>query len=360
MTLPTAESKRIAILGWINSVHVQRWAEGLAARGFEIKVISLGGEPRKGINATIIPRSGRASYLTKAGQAARAVEAFRPHLVHAHYAAGFGWWMLRCKTRPRVVSVWGADVIDFPNNWLKRMLIREVLTAADHITATSQLLKQVATKLAPAISNRISVIPFGVRVPVRIAPVPSPAPFRVCFIKAHSRKYGPVILLEALAKVKQTVPDIQLSLAGEGELTSELRKSAVDLGLENNVNFIGFIDNKKIYDLIGEHHLMVMPSVMESESFGVAVLEAGACGRAVVASEVGGVPEVLVDGRTGLLVPPGDVNRLADAIVKLATDFDLCQKMGQEGYKFVSETYDWENSLDAMAELYRRLIHEKN
>ncbi len=359
MTRPKAEGKRIAILGWINSVHIQRWAEGLAARGFEIKVISLGGEPRDGINAAIIPRSGKVSYLTKASQAARVVEAFQPHLVHAHYAVGFGWWMLRCKTRPRVVSVWGSDVIDFPSNWFKRTLIRKILTGADHITATSQLLKRVSEKLAPAISNRISVIPFGVRVLGSFRPLPPPTPPRLCFIKVHYRKYGPDILLKAMTRVKQVIPNIELSIAGEGELTPILRKMAADLNLSENVRFVGFIDNREIYDFIQDHHIMVMPSVMESESFGVAVLEAGACGRAVVASRVGGVPEVLVDGQSGILVPPGRADRLAEAIIKLATDPDLCARMGRKGHSFVSKHYDWENSIDAMVGLYRRLIQER-
>jgi len=357
MTSPKPHGLRIAILGWIDSVHIQRWAEGLAARGFEIKVISLGGEPRPGIDAAIMPRSGRISYLTKAGQAARAVAAFRPHLVHAHYATGFGWWLLGCKIRPRVLSVWGADVIDFPNNWFRRMYLRRVLTQADYVTATSRLLKRVSEKLAPEISHKISVIPFGVNVPESISPLP-PTPPRLCFIKAHSRKYGPDVLLKAMAQVVRTIPSIELSVAGEGELTPVLRRMTTDLHLSRNVRFVGFVDNRNIYDFIRQHHIMVMPSVMESESFGVAVLEAGACGRAVIASEVGGVPEVLVDGRTGLLVPPGDVDSLARAIQQLATDDELCRKMGRDGYEFVKDTYDWGNSVDAMTELYLRLIHE--
>lgn len=354
--MPQTEKKRIAILGWINSVHVQRWAEGLATRGFEIKVISLGGEAHGDINSVIIPRSGRVSYITKAGLASKEVEAFQPHLVHAHYAVGFGWWMLRCKTRPRVVSVWGADVIDFPTNWLKRAFIRKVLKGADHITATSQLLQQVTVQLTPNVTDKLTVIPFGVRIPEAVTPITASDTVRLCFIKGHRRKYGPDILLRALAKARQTAPNLKLTMAGEGELTSDLHKLAAKLGLTDLVEFVGFIDNNKVYDLIRDHHFMVMPSTMDSESFGVAVLEAGACGRAVVASEVGGVPEVLVDGRTGLLVPPGDVDGLAGAIVRLASESELCQRMGNEGYLFVRNTYNWETSLDTMSELYMRLI----
>jgi glycosyltransferase involved in cell wall biosynthesis len=258
-----------------------------------------------------------------------------------------------------VVSVWGADVIDFPNNWLKRAFIRKVLNGADHITATSQLLKEVTEKLAGDVTEKLTVIPFGVRVPEAVTPISTSNSVRLCFIKAHRRKYGPEILLQALAKARKSVPNLTLTMAGEGELTSDLHKLTAELGLTDMVEFVGFIDNKKVYDLIRDHHFMVMPSTMDSESFGVAVLEAGACGRAVVASEVGGVPEVVVDSRTGLLVPPGDVEALSRAIVKLARDVELCRRMGEEGYLYVSETYDWETSLDAMSELYTRLMGAK-
>ncbi|MFH1685895.1 MAG: glycosyltransferase [bacterium] len=351
--------KRIAILGWLDSVHVQRWARGLAERGFVVKVFSLGGADRDGIDAAIFPRSGTYSYFSQAGGVARALSEFRPDLVHAHYATGFGLWMLRSKIRPRIVSVWGSDVIEFPADPFRRFLIRRVLNGADHITATSKLLKRVTENLVPDRSERISVIPFGVELPLSHVPMPALPPARLCFIKVHYKKYGPDILLRAVKLARETVPDIKLTMAGEGEMTPMLQNMTAELGLEDTVSFVGFIDNREIYDFIRQHHMMIMPSVMESESFGVAVLEAGACGRAVIASDIGGVPEVLDDGRTGLLVPPGDVGRLAEAIVKLATDADLCRDMGRQGYRFVSENYDWQKSLDAMADLYLRLIDRR-
>ncbi len=351
-----SSGKRIAVLGWISSVHVQRWARGLTSRGYKVKVFSLGGKSQDGIASTIFPRSGRISYFTKAGQAAREVAAFKPHLVHAHYAAGFGWWMLKCSGCPRVVSVWGADIMDFPNNLPKRWMIRKILSEADHITATSRLLKNVTEKLLPQASEKTSIIPFGVTVPDEIVPMPETLPVGLCYVKAHRKKYGPDILLKALAIAKKTIPELKLTIAGEGELTEQLKMQTARLELTQNVDFVGFIDNDRVYDLIRDNRFMVMPSVMDSESFGVAVLEAGACGRAVIASRVGGVPEVLPDGRTGLLVPPRDVNSLADAIVTLARDKELCRKMGEAGYKWVAETYDWKQSLDAMVALYDRLI----
>jgi glycosyltransferase involved in cell wall biosynthesis len=351
--------ERIAIFGWSSSVHVQRWASGMQTRGFDIKVISLGGDPLKDTDTLVIPRRGRLSYLTEAGNAAREVEKFKPDLVHAHYAVGFGYWAMRTGFRPSLLSVWGADVIDFPSNSLKRYLVRKVLRNADHITATSQLLRDTVVHLLPGSESRITVIPFGVKIPSSAADFPASPPVKLCFIKAHRRKYGPDILLRAMAVVAREMPDIRLSIAGCGEMTGKLRQMVTGLRLEKNVEFVGFIDNPEVYSFIQKHHIMVMPSLMESESFGVAVLEAGACHRPVIASRIGGVPEVMRDGETGLLVPAGDVDALAGAIAGLAKDRQLSVAMGEKGFEFVRENYDWEKSLDMMAATYNRLIHEK-
>ncbi len=351
-------SKRIVIFGWADSVHIQRWVRGLSSRGFDMKLISLDGKPLDDIETVILPRSMKLSYITQAGKAGSVAKSFKPDLVHAHYASGFGLWAKLCNIKPSIVSVWGADIIDFPSNPANRFLIKKILNDATYITATSNLLKDHAIKLAKDVKDRLTVIPFGVKIPAERTNPPT-GRIKICFIKAHRKKYGPDILLQAISKVKEKIPDIQLTLAGEGDLTSALKLAVLDYDIQDNVQFVGHIENKEIYSLIKQHHFMVMPSVMESESFGVAVLEANACGRPVIASRIGGVPEVIRDGETGLLVPPENVGKLAEAIIKLATNRDLCNSMGKAAYDFVKENYDWESSLDSMAELYERLIYEQ-
>jgi len=353
--------KRVVIFGWAHRVHTRRWVMGMAGRGFNIKLISLGGEPFDDIETVNFPHSGKAAYLKYLSRAVSEARRFKPDLIHAHYAAGFGLWAMRAKFRPTLVSVWGADVIDFPSNVITRTLTRRILKKADGITATSQFLKRVVRDLLPGAEAKTTVIPFGVTVPPEVPLSPERSPVRICFIKAHRKKYGPDVLLRAMARVVEKIPDIQLSVAGEGSMTVQLRDMAVSMKLENNVKFVGFIDNEKIYDFIQQHHFMVMPSVMDSESFGVAVLEAGACGRPTAASRVGGVGEVIVDGKTGFLLPARDVDKLAAAIGNMAEDPAETAEMGRRAYEFVKDNYTWESSLDLMASVYERMIYaEKN
>ena len=349
--------KKVVIFGWAHRVHTQRWVKGMAGRGYDIKMISLGGGPLPGIETVNFPYGGKAAYLKYLSRAAAEARRFEPDLVHAHYAAGFGLWGMQTRIQPSLVSVWGADIIDFPSNPVTRALIRRILKKADGITATSQFLKAAVEKLLPAAGAKTTVIPFGVTVPPEKPPMPAFSPVKICFLKAHREKYGPDILLQALARAVAKVPDIRLSLAGEGELTPQLKEMAAALKLEDNVTFTGYIDNDKIYDFIRDHHFAVMPSVMDSESFGVAVLEAGACGRPTAASRVGGVSEVIVDGKTGLLLPAKDIDKLAAAIVALAQNLKETEAMGGRAFEFVRDNYTWEKSLDMMAGVYERMIY---
>ncbi len=349
---------RIAVFGWADSTHVQRWMRGLQSRGFAMRLISLGGPAMPDCETIVLPRSGRWSYLTLASKAVAAAKEFRPDLIHGHYVTGFGFWTAHARFKPNVVSVWGADIIDFPNGGFKRRLIRAVLRRATHITATSAFLKDTVVSLDGCLEPKTTVIPFGVKIPAEVTCAPPTPPVRLCYIKNLKPKYGADVLLKALALVRKEFPEIRLSIAGEGEMKPQLIWEAANLGLDDIVEFVGFVPNEEIAAFLQAHHMMVMPSVMDSESFGVAAVEASAAGRAVIASRVGGVPEVVRDQETGILVPPGDVGALAKAILTLAKDAGARERMGNQGRIYACENYDWERSLDSMAELYQRLIHD--
>ena len=348
--------KRIVIIGWAESVHVGRWARGLAGRGYDVKIVSAGGAPVENIDTAVLPRGGGFSYLRHASAAAEQVRRFEPDLVHVHYAGGFGLWGMRAGVRPLVVSVWGSDIVDLPRSWVNRFILKKLLRRADHITATSRMLKTATLAYMSGEDEKVSVVPFGINVPDSCPPLPDGTP-RLCFMKKLRSLTGPDLLLKALAKAREKIDGISLTIAGDGPMTGELKQLTADLGLNDCVNFAGWIPNERIPDLLAEHHIMVMPSL--KEAFGVVILEANACGRPVITSDAGGIAEVVRDNETGIMTPAGDVDRLAGAIIKLAGDRELMSRMGRAGYEFVEQNYSWEKSLDMMTELYERLIHEK-
>ncbi len=347
---------RIVILGWSDSVHIQRWVTGLSQRDYAVRLISPGGDPIDGIDTVILPRAGKLDYLLQMSQVRRHIQDFNPDLVHAHYASSLGLWADRSGFKPNVVSVWGSDVTVFGKSWWGKMVLRRVVGRATAVTATSEFLKSEINRLIPDISAAVEVIPFGVDVPPSCPSLPPGAIVNICFLKSHRMIYGPDILMKAFAKARAKMPSLRLNLAGRGSMTEDLQALANSLGIVDAVSFVGWLDRSQIYPFLQTQHLLAMPSRMES--FGVAALEAAACGRPVVATSVGGVHEVVRDGVTGFLVPPDDPEALAESILKVAGDRVLMQRLGSHGYAMARDNFAWSRSLDVMAQLYDRLINE--
>jgi len=336
-------------------VHLNRWGEGLAGRGYDVKIISLGGHPVKGCETVIFPRRNRFSYITNAKKAAQEALAFEPDIVHVHYISGFGLWALKTNFAPTVASVWGTDITSGAASFFGRKILNRTLTHAVKITATSHFLKERVISVSPDFESKLEIIPFGVDDCSNPVPMPEGNPFRLCYVKLHRKIYGPDIMLKALALAKKSNPDILLSVAGNGELTAELKKMVTELDIENNVEFTGFIENKEIYPFIQRHHAVVMPS--RQEAFGVVALEAGICGRPIIATDIGGITEVVQHDNTGILIPSEDHQALAKAILKLAENRDQAKQMGQQGMEFVRENYIWDRSIDSMIRLYEGLTN---
>ena len=163
---------------------------------------------------------------------------------------------------------------------------------------------------------------------------------------------GHRFLLEALAELEQTLGPIHALLAGEGELEAELRARAAELGLGERVHFLGF--RRDIAQVIGAMDVFVLPSLKEGLS--IAVMEAMALQKPVVCSRIAGLPEVVREGETGLLVPPGDANALRDALEHLFGDADLRRELGRNARRFLEENFEQSVCLDAMENYFCRVV----
>jgi glycosyltransferase involved in cell wall biosynthesis len=206
----------------------------------------------------------------------------------------------------------------------------------------------------------IYVIPFGVDLNRFAEPAgwarPTTPTVTLGFVKWLKPKYGPDVMVEAFAKIHTARPNTRLVLAGKGEMQEQLQARVNELGLGDAVQILGRVDHEKVPELIRSFDVMVMPSVYESETFGVAAIEASAAGVPVVASRVGGVPEAVIDGQTGILVPPRDVEALAGACIRLIDDEGLRRRMGEAGRRFVRRHYSWPENTRLMAEVYRAAV----
>jgi len=164
---------------------------------------------------------------------------------------------------------------------------------------------------------------------------------------------GLTYLVSAAQTVLDTLPNARFIVAGQGSLHSELRTQAARLG--DRFRFLGPRDD--VPDLMAAMDVFVLPSV--NEGMGRVLLEAGAAGTPSVASHVGGIPDIIEDGRTGILVPPRDPEALARAIRTLAEDERLRQAMGQAAQTSIVPEYGLDRMVARIEALYEELIEEK-
>jgi glycosyltransferase involved in cell wall biosynthesis len=157
-------------------------------------------------------------------------------------------------------------------------------------------------------------------------------PTVVCVARFRPQK-GHTDLLAAFALVRSQVEDARLILVGDGKLASELRRQAEELDLSESVEFRGTADD--VWSQLAEAHVFALASLYEP--LGIAVLEAMAAGLPVVATAVGGIPELVEPGRTGVLVPPGSPVAMANELTKLLTDPERRSRMSSAARRAAAE-----------------------
>jgi glycosyltransferase involved in cell wall biosynthesis len=159
-------------------------------------------------------------------------------------------------------------------------------------------------------------------------------------------------LLDAARLVSETMPEVRWVLVGDGELRETLEAQRRRLGLEGIVRFAGW--QERVADYVALFDLFVLPSL--GEHFGRVLLEAMAMAKPVVATRAGGVPEIVLDGQTGLLVPPADPAALAAAIVALVQDGARAERMGAAGRRRVVSEFSLARHVEAVEAVYRELL----
>ena len=194
-----------------------------------------------------------------------------------------------------------------------------------------------------------------------ITPGPEPDPYEgtvprlLCIGRLIPIK-GHIVLLRALAEARRTLPTLELHIAGRGALESPLRELAHDLGLSDAVRFLGHV--APIQDEIARNMAVIVPSL--GEGFGMVALEAMERGRPVVASAVGGLSEIVVDGETGLLVRPGDADALAAALVEIGRDPARSAALGAASRRRAVATFDQGACTSRTEELYRDVLDARS
>jgi rhamnosyl/mannosyltransferase len=370
------------------AIHVINLTAGLDARRFASTLVSGTENPgegsmldlalQRGVRPVVIPEIvGQATFnlrdLAALAKLHRLIRRVRPDVVHTHAAKPgvLGRVAARLAGVPVVVHTFHGHILRGyygpATTWLLRRMERLLARLTDRIVAVSEEVKQDLVRCGVAPPEKIDVIPLGLDLGPFLAGdthrgafrrelgLDGAAPLvgivgRVFPIKNHR------LFLRAAARVAAGEPEARFVVVGDGILRGEMEALARDLGIGDRAVFTGWRrDLPRIY---ADLDLLVVSS--DNEGTPVSAIEAMAAGCPVVATRVGGLPDLVQDGETGRLVPPGDPEALAAAILGLLRDRERARRMGEAGRERARERYRVERLCKDIESLYDRLLPERS
>jgi len=298
----------------------------------------------------------------------RVCKDFDIDVVHGQIADGVLWSLRR--NRPYVVTIHGviADELgrvgDFRSfRYLRKMFGYPILARleklnadnSDIVTTVSGYSKEMIAKHYRILPRKIRLIPNGVKVEPFDLPRDGVNEKQtiLCVGEITARK-GFQFLFLALPHILTVHPDVQLVMIGEGPEKSRLMELSQRLGVQDKVKFLGHVIRESLIQQYERSSVFCLPSL--HEACGIVLLEAMVSGKPVVSTSVGGVPEVVKDGETGVLVPPQNVAALAEAINTLLSDDSLRRRLGENAKEYVQRNFSWRNCAQQYIDLYKQVL----
>lgn len=294
----------------------------------------------------------------------RAIRDFRPDLVHAHWVLPQGLLAAALTRLPVVVSAHGGDAWALRGRLLgaaKRWTLRTASAWTANTAATAAACASAAVPPPQVIPMGVDAAAFAAGNGLALKAQCGETRRVVLFVGRLVAKKGVSVLLAAWAQLGPGGRAGRvLWLVGEGTQRRALEQQASAAGLGDSVRFFGRVPNARLPDYYAAAELCAVPSVVDAsgdtEGQGVVILEAMAAGRAVIASRTGGIAEVLTDGETGTLVPPADVQALAEALRSGLDNALRSRQLGAGGQDRARKLYDWPRIAARFRALYGELL----
>lgn len=306
----------------------------------------------------IVPRGSATGYEATPGDGIRDLRrvrawlrhrlgAFAPELIHVHlfHASVLVASLPAAGETARLLTHHHGDIFRAQGRRWEQWLDRFVTRRFDAVASVSEAVGSFLRDEYRLPRSRVVTIRNGWEGEPRLDVPKAPSPTVITIGNLRPEK-GHSILLRAFALVLERIPDARLTVVGEGPERGALERLTDELGLRSGVNFTGATE--EIWGLLGPAHVFALPSHVEQ--LGIAALEAMAAGVPVVASDVGGVSEIVIHETTGLLVPAGDPVALASSLLDLLTQPDKARAMGQRARLSVREM-----TMDKMSAAYLAL-----
>lgn len=292
----------------------------------------------------------------------RLMRQFRPDVVHCHNAA----WLKTATACRWTHTPCVFTLHSYHQRWLQEHVrrLRRALQSTDFCVGVAPGIERLFQEILDAPAQRTLYIRNGSPDIFLCEPPPpnwrTPIPPDALLVGMVGRFDGQLkdqpTLVRAVQVARQTVPNIHLVLIGDGPARLMVEALVQEVGAQGYVHFLGLREDVAV--LLHHLHLFVLSSTIEGES--LAILEAMSAQRPIVATAVGGTPGLLANGECGVLVPPGDVQAMAQAIVDLLTNRDKAQELAQRARQRFLQEYTIERMAERYLEVYQRAIESRN
>jgi glycosyltransferase involved in cell wall biosynthesis len=256
-------------------------------------------------------------------------------IIHAHWSLPQGLTGIICKRIskiPCVTTLHGSDIhgLRYPGlKWLNAKVIKHSDACTANSSETARMAQHAGEK-------------------------------RILYAGRLIDLKGVDYLIRALPAVLKKFPETKLVVIGTGPMKDDLINLSTRLSLSDKVIYIDKVPQEKLLEFYTSANLFVLPSIVnekgETEGLGVVLLEAMACGLPVVGSDVGGIPDIIKDGETGLLARQKEPDSLAEKITRIFSDVPLRRKLVENGYQMVEKNFSWDTISEKFIEIYREVL----
>jgi len=294
----------------------------------------------------------------------REIMKVRPDIIHVQgIGKYYSFPILKECSNPVILTVHGIihqeskswrGLLGKYRGYVGRHLEKNMLNRAKYLIAVSPYVKRT---IAPMTAGDISVI-YNSLDEIFFSINKNEVPNRILFVGGIEERKGLHVLIDAIAAIKQTIPAIKLHIVGgirKASYYNDLLNQIVNLGLQDSIVFKNHLSNSELMQEYSEAALFVLPS--KEESLGVVLLEAMATGTPIVASNIGGIPDIIEDGQNGYLVNYGDSQAMASSIIKLLSDDKLRGEMGAKGKEMAKNYVPHKIAMEHLS-LYKRVLRE--